>query len=189
VLHFSSSALELDFEIEADVRWIRQGEDQASWQVGCSFANHLTDDYVDAIANAGCVDRRQVPRCATQIEASVKLASKTDSFPVTLLDYSTSGIRFASQETIDPTEPLKLVLTDSEGELLQVGAISQWSMAYESGFLIGCEVVGQHRNLFEAWRQGLPGNKPRVSSGRSRVGIYCCVLIAALLVLFQYLVV
>ncbi len=187
VLHFKSSALNIDFEMDANVRWIRQGDDQTTWLIGCSFVNKVTDDYVDAIATAGGVDRRQSPRCENQIHATVKLAGKSNPFRVMLLDYSASGIRFASFEAVEPNQPIKLALTDNEGDLLQVGAISQWNMSYDSGFLIGCEVVGEHRNLFETWQQGLQSNKPRPSGGSWRLGAYSCLLMASVLVLFWLL--
>ena len=163
-LRFKSIALEMDFEIGATVRWIRRGDDELDWLVGCSFDESLSDDCVDAIANAGCVDRRKWPRNEAKVRAGVQLPGKPDSLPVVLLDYSSTGVRFASFELVEPNLPIKLALTDRDGNSIQVKATSQWTASCDSGYLVGCHVSGMHQDLFDKWQNGLRNESPNKSS-------------------------
>ncbi len=70
---------------------------------GC--ATQLTDDRINSLATAGGVDRRRSPRIKCEMQATVQLACNTTPFRVTLLDYSATGLRFASDAAIEPNAP------------------------------------------------------------------------------------
>jgi c-di-GMP-binding flagellar brake protein YcgR len=170
-LHFQSNNLDIDFDLDAEVRWIRQGENDDVWLVGCAFATQLNDERINSLATAGGVDRRRSPRIKLEMQATVQLACNTTPFRVTLLDYSATGLRFASDATIEPNEPIKVRLTNDVGREFEVMATCRWRSAYESGDLVGCEIIGNHRGEFDLWRQSLSKGEPQPSRVRWRLDI------------------
>jgi hypothetical protein len=182
-LHFHSQSLQIDFVIDAEVRWIRQGNDEAAWLVGCAFAAQLSADGLDQLAVAGGLDRRQWPRNHTEIHTTVQLACSRTPFDATLLDYSSAGLCFSSTEAVQPSDPVRLQLFDDDNELFEVMAKCRWKLSFESGYLIGCEVGGQDRSEFENWSGGHTSEEAKPSNSRKRLGILGCVVIGALLTL------
>ncbi len=170
-LHFLSGDLDIDFELAAEVRWIRQGENDDDWLVGFAFGTQLTDDRINSLATASGVDRRRSPRIQCEMQATVQLACNTTPFRVTLLDHSATGLRFASDAAIEPDAPIKVLLTSESGREFEVKAICRWTTSYESGDLVGCEIVGNHRVEFELWRQSLAKGTPESSRARRRLDI------------------
>ncbi|HJN11142.1 MAG TPA: PilZ domain-containing protein [Pirellulaceae bacterium] len=186
-LHFQSTDLDIDFAIDAEVRWIRQGDGDEAWLFGCAFATQLTNDDVDRFATAGGVDRRQWPRSDTKMQTMVQLACNPSPFCATLLDYSATGLRFTSDDAVEPNQPIRILLDDGHGEVLEIRAVSRWKMSYESGYLVGCEVGGEHRTVFERWRRGLSKAKPQDSHGRRVLSVKGCVIVAFLLALIWWI--
>jgi hypothetical protein len=167
-LHFQSTNLDIDFDLDAEVRWIRQGDNDDAWLVGCAFGTQLTDECINALATASGVDRRRSPRIKVDIQATVQLECNTTPFGVTLLDHSATGLRIATAATI---EPIKVLLTNDNGRQFEVKAICRWKQSYESGDLVGCEVIGNHRGEFELWRRELSKGEPAPERERKRLDI------------------
>ncbi len=183
-LHFQSKALDIGLGMEAEVRWIRRGSDEETWHVGCAFATQLSTKSLDQLAIAGDVERRQWPRNNTETQATIRLACNQSGFEATLLDYSAAGLSFSSTENIEQSQPIKIQISDEDGVLIEITAKCRWTMAFESGYLIGCEVGGQHRNDFETWGSGLSPANPIASPTRKRLGIVGGILFLSLLTLY-----
>ena len=180
-LQFLSAELDIDFSVEAEVRWMREWDDEC-WIVGCLFQSQLTRECVDELAMAGDIDRREEPRVDAEMKAQLQLAGDPDPFPVTLLDYSSQGLRFASSEAVVANRPIKVLLDDGMGNSYEVRATSRWSRTYESGHLVGCLVNGgKNCSQFQAWRAGF-STSCRRSSRTRLLSVYGCFIIALMLV-------
>lgn len=184
-LIFQSIHLEFSFTVDAEVRWIRQGDDQ-SWLIGCSLNDRLTNENLDAIAAAGGVERRQYPRKETEVQTNIQVAGNPTPFPVTVLDFSNAGLRFSTDQPIEPEQSLKLLLSTKDGETHEVGAVSHWYMPYESGYFVGCEVVGKHRDVYEKWHREIPRKKGK-SSRSQWLALVAALLLVSVLAAFWIL--
>lgn len=173
----------------AKVCWT-QPVDDTTWRVGCLFDPPLSDATVTSLASGGHMQRRQDYRKPIHLEAKVRWESTSQIIPIQMVDVSTSGFCFQSDQNGKETPRLALQLDSDADAPLSVRAKVQWKRNTDDGCLYGCEFAApEDRAAFDTYLRSLAPAERSEAKQRTRglrlallTIIFCGSLLALLLV-------
>lgn len=155
-LEFHSQSADVKFKAVAEVRWIRQDEDnEDQWIIGCRITDGMPEESLDKLSNVGGIERRRISRTKTKLEAELQLPTTSERHPISIVDFSGQGLRFCTEIQIQGKQPVKVYLKNELGNELEVVCKTRWSQAYESGYFVGCEVSNGCQTKFRRWIEWL----------------------------------
>lgn len=149
-LSFWSDAAELDFMVDAEIRWFRKLPKAESWVAGCLIEEPLPAETIQALARTHAIDRRQSRRCEIEFHAYALLATENEPFQIVMLDYSDAGVRLLSSASVPADVPLKILLPidDQSDHHVEIQATTRWSRSFDCGYLVGCEIASTSQSRF-----------------------------------------
>ena len=143
---FSESKPSLNLRFSAEVRWFK--EYRGNWVVGCATEEPINEDFIHQLCIAGGIERRGSARQKTELDAEVQVQGKASRIPVTLLDFSDTGIRFTCKEEVERGQYVKLILRGMTGESIEFTTLARWSKEYDGGHMIGAELLANSQVEF-----------------------------------------
>jgi hypothetical protein len=139
-VQFQSPSLGIDFPVEAEVRWIRQGDNTDAWIVGLCAVEGTMIELLEQLSSAGIIERRRTPRDNVAYSATVKWEANPVPVDVSLLNASSNGICFQSDEPGYPGRRLRLNVDAGSEKANTLMAVAKWCVQSKDGYLIGCSV-------------------------------------------------
>ena len=127
--------------IQAEVKLI-QKSGPTDWSVTCSVREGAHGAAFEALVEKGYAERRQSPRIASDIYASIRWECTHDEFEASLVDISTEGCRLFVEENHDEALRLLISIRDQDQESLEVKAVKKWQRKIFEAWEVGCEFEG-----------------------------------------------
>ncbi len=185
-LTFDVSDTNLASPIPAKVRW-SQPVDGKTWRIGCAFAPPLSEDTLASLASDGHLQRRQDPRRPISREAEVRWEGTARSIPVEMVDASTGGFCFRSDQDGQDSGRLALQLDSDSDSPTIVRARVQWKQDADDGCLFGCEFAssGDRATFWTVLKPRIPQQQqPEIEPARQVRSLRLAWLVIALIASF-----
>ena len=184
-LAFWSDSAELVFEVESEVRWIRYQEQDGAWVIGCRLAKEIPENIIAMLARSGDIDRRIKPRIATEVQAEGQFPGTWKRFPVTVLDYSESGVRLLTPFRLTANQRLMIRISPYRYWSVEVMSSVRWTAPGSEGFFAGCEILDGSRNAFEKCMKSIhrSSEEDGVQPKQRRLPLLISALVAIILML------
>lgn len=148
-----------ELSLEGEVRWCAPCA-AGLYRAGCFFPEPIEEQVLHELAVDGQVDRRDSPRRAVQLRGAVRreLDGAADE-AVTVLDYSSQGLRFRGASQFGADERLLIVL--GEGQRANTVPVrTVWSRQIGDHCETGCTFV--HRAGHAAVHEYELASQPRI---------------------------
>ena len=140
ILHFESKSIDASISIKCQVQWIRSGNSEDHWTMGCLFEYHLEENILEKFVNEGLLERRQSDRQYISLPISVKFEGVADEkMEVDLHNIGTGGFCFHSPNAGMIGSLVRITFDDNaygavEGRIM-------WQSADDGEYLVGCQWV------------------------------------------------
>lgn len=147
-VRFDMAELISEVSVSASVCWARTAGG-SGWRLGVAFAEELPESLLSQMVSHGYIDRREFPRQATSLAASVQWEATRETSDVQLLDVSAGGFSLAGAPSTAPGSRLRLTITKPNGEQVVLSAVVCWQRPDENGQVLGCNYLeeGAFRKL------------------------------------------
>jgi hypothetical protein len=165
---------ELQFDLAASVKWIRQGDGQ-NWFVGCHIKPELSEDALIQLATIGLLDRRVSSRREVKLTGSICGELEGSKATAMVRNLSEDGFGLATPVARVVGQRVRVAVHRPYGEAIDVTARVIWQIKTQDGYFCGCAFLNrQHQSelsaladskdkgLFE--RGGGPGRSKRRTS-------------------------
>jgi hypothetical protein len=165
---------ELQFDLAASVKWIRQGDGQ-NWFVGCHIKPELSEDALIQLATIGLLDRRVSSRREVKLTGSICGELEGSKATAMVRNLSEDGFGLATPVARVVGQRVRVAVHRPNGEAIDVTARVIWQIKTHDGYFCGCAFLNrQHQSelsaladskdkgLFE--RGGGPGRSKRRTS-------------------------
>ena len=130
----------VDLVVSGRISWTT-AEDDGSWLLGCEISPRFPEDFVEGLAEAGMVERRDNGR----IPVNLAVGAKSDTSPqwrgAELVDYSSGGFCVTLPNYDGKSQRLLLAVHHPDGREFMIPATIQWVANKQGRLLAGCEFI------------------------------------------------
>lgn len=141
---------ELQFDLAASVKWIRQG-DGPNWFVGCHIKPELSEDALIQLATIGLLDRRISSRREVKLAGSICGELEGSKATATVRNLSEDGFGVATPVARVVGQRVRVAVHKPYGEPIDVTARVIWQIKTQDGYFCGCAFLNrQHQSELSA---------------------------------------
>lgn len=135
---------DLQFDLAATVKWIRQADEQDSF-VGCHIKPELSEDALNRLAAMGLLDRRESVRREVKLPASICGELESTRTPAVIRNLSEDGFGIATQASRVVGQRIRVAIAPGEREedALEITARVIWQIKTQGGFFCGCAFLNR----------------------------------------------
>jgi Tfp pilus assembly protein PilZ len=138
-LQMEIAEFEMKVTLAGDICWIEPAVG-GGWTLGCRLEGKLPEYFIQRLALAGVLERREDTRHASSQKAMARWELDSDGdFPVWIQNFSKCGLRLYANQPGKPGARLLIRLTDKNGNDREFAATSVWQLKADEGAnFIGC---------------------------------------------------
>ncbi|RIK77213.1 MAG: hypothetical protein DCC68_17850 [Planctomycetota bacterium] len=135
---------DLQFDLAATVKWIRQADEQDSF-VGCHIKPELSEDALNRLASMGLLDRRESVRKEVKLPASICGELESTRTPAVIRNLSEDGFGIATQTSRVVGQRIRVAVAvgDGDDDSLEITARVIWQIKTQGGFFCGCAFLNR----------------------------------------------
>lgn len=139
-VRFEARAAGLAETLPMRVCWARSNG--SAWNVGCQFVEELAVEWLDRLAAAGWLDRRQELRRDVLVPARLKCElTDEQTVAVVLTNFSAGGVQIESPTPGAAGQRLLIELSDGDGRPIRIPMRAVWTQPCDGRHRIGCSYL------------------------------------------------
>lgn len=140
-LYFRFGELNLNFMVDAQIRWVRAAAGE-QWWLGCAFAPKMPEEHLASLAGKGYLEWRPEARRKLDLSAGACWEmTQGEDIPIRIADLSSGGVGLRSPRAAAPGQRIIIHAADTNGQRIDIPTRCQWQVESAGDHWLGCSFL------------------------------------------------